>query len=237
MHSSLRPALVLFLSSAASAFAQSTTPAAAWTFDRLEKNAYPASTPSARPALVAGKVASTTGRAGNAVSFSETSPGQLSIPVDLLRLAKDGSFTLEFWVRPMGRGQSYGTCVDAGSVKGFVLRTNGRGAISLSAGGVWNVLAGEQPLLEQSWNHVALVHQGGGFTLYADGRKIGSAPAEPAGISSVLSVGSVNERIKLPDGGLDEAMVKVLVGDIDELKIHARALTAVEVASLAKPAR
>jgi hypothetical protein len=170
-------------------------------------------------------------------AFAESTVGEINIPVSLGTLARDGSFTLEFWLRPMGRAQPYGTCVDAGGARGFVIRTNNTGRLSFSSDRTWNVLASERPLDEQVWAHVALVHQGGVATRYLNGRALGTHNLDAGSLPPVLQLGSVTETVRLPEGGSREEMVKPFVGDIDEFRLHARALSAAEIATLARPTR
>ncbi len=234
LHPVLASALLL-LATASSALAQA--PVAHWSFDRLDRGVFPGSGPAARPASVSGKVEPTPGRAGQALSFADTPVGQVNIPLDLARVSPDGSFTLDFWLRPMGRAQPYGTCVDVGGARGFVIRTNNTGRLSFSSGGTWNVFASERPLDEQIWAHVALVHQGGKATLYLNGREIGSSDLDLTRLAPVVQLGSVTERVRLPEGGTRDEIAKPLIGDLDELRIHARALSAAEIATLARPTR
>lgn len=211
------------------------SPAMRWTFDRLDKGAFPGASPASRPALVEGKVEIDAGRGGGAAGFSEEPSGQILVPVELPRLSRDGDFTVAFWLCPGGRSSQYGTCLDAGANKGFVIRTNNRGALSLSGGGVWNVVSDAAPLPEGAWTHVALVHRAGQLRLYAGGRLVGKAPlADPTAIASVLRVGSVTERVKQPDGALIESRVKGFVGAIDDLQVFARALSEEEIARLSR---
>lgn len=211
------------------------SPVMRWSFDRLENGAFPGASSAARSAAVEGRVEVEAGRAGGSASFAEEPSGQVLVPVDLTALSRDGSFTVAFWACPGGRAAQYGTCLDAGANKGFVIRTNNRGALSLSAGGVWNVVADSAPLPEGAWTHVALVHRAGQLRLFAGGRLVGTAPlAAPTAIPAVLRMGSVTERMKQPDGALVESRVKGFVGALDELQIHARALSDEEVSRLAR---
>lgn len=211
------------------------SPVARWSFDRLVGNAFPCATPAARSAEVEGRVGADAGRAGGAAGFAEDPSGQVLVPVALAALSRDGSFTVAFWVHPGGRSAHYGTCLDAGANKGFVIRTNNRGALSLSAGGVWNVVADSAPLPEGAWTHVALVHRAGKLRLFAGGRLVGEAPlADLSAIPPLLRMGSVTERVKQPDGALVETRVKGLVGSLDELQVFPRALSDEEVARLAR---
>lgn len=231
-----RLALLFVLGASVPAFAQNApTPFAAWSFDKAENNVFAGSGAKPVAAQIRGKISSAPGRSGNCASFLADPAGQLVVPVDLVSLSKDHAFTVEFWLRLTARPASYGNCVDAGANKGFVIRINNGGRLSLSAAGQWNVLAADTPLVEQAWTHVALVHENGVLCLYANGREIGKiALPDASAIPAELRLGSATERAKQPDGSISESVVKSLAGDIDDLKIHARALTAAEIAKAAR---
>jgi len=212
----------------------STEPIARWSFDRAEKNEFPSTGRAGRPAEIIGAVKSITGVAGSAASFDDQPAGQLIIPFDLLPATK-GVFTVEFWLRVAGRPDPYGTCLDSGGAKGFVIRTNSAGRLGVSADGKWNALTTLSSLVEQTWVHVALTSDDTTLRFYVGGREAGMLTlSNPLRLAPTLQLGSVTERIKQPDESVIEGPVKQLIGDLDELKIYDRVLSPAEVASAAK---
>jgi Concanavalin A-like lectin/glucanases superfamily len=244
-----RSRLFLLLVLAAPAlFAQtspSPAPIAHWSFDKLEKDTYPGigkgAIPGAivGPAVITGKVAAAAkGWKGGAVSFDERTPGFVRAPMDLSLLAAKG-FTVEFWVRPTALTSLYGTCVDAGGNKGFVIRFNNKNCLSLSLGGVWNVMTTTERYTDPIWVHVALTFDTTTTRFYVNGVEVGNNPAlNAAALNNGLYLGAVEERTKTPEGIITIDTVKTLNGDLDELKIYALALSAADVAkaAAAKPA-
>ncbi|MBC8011768.1 MAG: LamG domain-containing protein, partial [Burkholderiales bacterium] len=190
-----------------------------------------------RPGRVFATVRATDGKVGGAASFQAEPSGQIVLPLDLSTL-KSGVFTISFWLRPQDRAAPYGTCVDAGGAKGFVIRVTSNDRLAFGAGGVWNAAATPETLLPGAWVHVAFSYDGARFRLYLSGAEVGShAPEIPPVFPAALQLGSVVERLQLPDGTKDDAMMKPLPGDLDELAVFDRVLTPAELAALAKSAR
>ncbi len=211
----------------------STEPIARWSFDRAEKNEFSSTGRAGRPAEIIGAVKSLTGVAGSAASFDAQPAGQLIIPFDLLPATK-GVFTVEFWLRVAGRPDPYGTCLDVGGSKGFVIRTNTAGRLGVSTDGKWNVITTLAPLVEQTWVHVALTSDDTTLYFYVDGKEAGVLTlSNPLRLAPNLQLGAVVERTKQPDGSIVEGTVKQLIGDLDELKIYDRVLSPAEIAAKA----
>lgn len=231
----MKKTLVTLLSLLPCSAVFASTPLAHWSFDRITDNTYAAASADAPAAQIAGTVTSAAGRTGEAASFAANPPGQLKIFYDLAALASQGAFTVEVWVRPTAKAANYGNCVDAGSQKGFVLRTNQTGRLSLSAGGTWNALHTSAAVPLNRWTHAAVVYADGQLSLFVAGQKVGQAPlANPAALGSTIAVGSVDERRKEADGSISTNTVKGFTGQIDDLKIHPRALSAEEIAAAAR---
>ncbi len=231
---SLIATVVLSAAPALAAPTVSAEPIACWSFDRAEKNAFSSTGRAGRPAGIIGAVKSVAGVADSAASFESQPAGQLVIPIDLIPATKS-VFTVEFWLRARGRSDSYGTCLDAGGSKGFVIRTNNTGRLSLSTDGKWNVITTLSPLVEQTWVHVALTSDDTTLRFYVDGRDAGMlAISNPLRLAPALQLGAVVERIKQPDGSVSEGAVKPLIGDLDELKLYDRVRSPGEIATAAK---
>jgi hypothetical protein len=217
-----------------------TPPIAHWSFDKIENNTFrgvgKGAIPGAiiGPAVVAGNVAATPkGWKGGAVSFIEKPPGLITVPMDLSLLAAKG-FTVEFWLRPTGITSLYGTCVDAGGSRGFSIRLNNKNCLSLSIGGNWNTITTTERYTDPTWVHVALTSDTKIARFYVGGVEVGTTPDFDIGkVAPAFQLGAVQERIKSADGSSTLETVKPLMGDLDELKVYAGALSAAEIAKAA----
>lgn len=214
-------------------------PIASWSFDKREGEIYRGvgkgilTRPGAvgEPGVISGNVTAVAdGKKNGAVSFAEQAPGFIRIPVDLSPIAAQG-FTIAFWLRPGGQTSSYGTCVDFGGSKGFVIRLNNADRLSLSLGSKWNVITTTERLVDPSWIHVALTFDGAVTRFYVGGVEVGSDPGmDVTKLDATLFLGAVEERVKSPDGSSNLATVKPLFGDLDEFEIYSQALSPAEIA-------
>ncbi len=217
-------------------------PIASWSFDKLEKNTYPGvgkgtfthAGAAAGAGVISGKVSAVTdGKKGGAASFTEEAPGYIRVPIDLTPLVH--GFTVAFWLRPVGLSSPYGTCVDVGSSKGFVVRLDSNNRLTLSLGGKWNAVMTTERLVDPIWTHVALTFDGTATRLYVGGVEVGEALGmDTSKLGSDLYLGAVDERVKAADGSTSLMTVKPLHGDLDELQVYALALTPAEIAKVAE---
>ncbi|MBC8038971.1 MAG: LamG domain-containing protein [Opitutaceae bacterium] len=224
------------------------TPIASWSFDKQEKNTYVGvgkgtftyAGAVVEAGVVSGRVVTVAnGKKGGAASFTEQPPGFIRVPIDLSLIAAKG-FSVSFWLRPVGLTSLYGTCVDFGSSKGFVIRLNSTNRLTLSLGGKWNVITTTERLVDPVWTHIALTFDGTLTRFYVGGFEVGNDPdMDITRLGSDLFLGAVEENVKSPDGSSVITTVKPLFGDLDELQIYAQALTPAEIAKAAgvKPAR
>ncbi len=151
-------------------------------------------------------------------------------------VARD-SFTISFWVRTSAqcRGNDndprwfLGDGLVDGEVSGVVndlgISMIGSGIISAGIGNPETFVNSPPGFNDGEWHHVALTrnHENGVVALYVDGIEAGSAKGGKQTLDRIdeLAVGRM-----LPGHG-------AFNGDLDELKIHDRALTAGEVAGAA----
>lgn len=119
----------------------------------------------------------------------------------------------------------------------MVLLNNSK-RLGFGAGGTWNALVSPCKLVHGAWGHVALTCDGSLFRLYLSGAEVRShAPEKQPVFSSALQLGAETERINLPDGSADEALVKPLPGDLDQIAVFDRVPSPDEIASIEKSAR
>lgn len=229
----LASSLPLLAPAGKGAIPQASTPAALWTLDTIQAESFAGTGPAAEPARILGDVRLVPGRIGMAAAFDDVAAGQVLVPAPTL---PGGStpFTLTFWVQNRGHRQLYGTCVNATGAKGFVIRFNPDNRLSLGAGGNWRALTSSSPLPTGIWTHVALSYDGMRFRLYVAGTEVGDfAPTTPPLLPDLLEIGSAMEKITLPDGIIDHALIKGLAGNIDHFEIHKRIIDPSEITALA----
>lgn len=115
------------------------------------------------------------------------------------------------------------TCPQAGFF--FGLDQSGVFGLHVSVGGQWLVCNSSIPLAKGAWHHIASVYrEHGGVEVYLDGKLSGQLAAQgrvPTATDVDLLIGRHNYGVSVFDG------------IIDEVKIHGRALSAVEIASAA----
>lgn len=78
------------------------------------------------------------------------------------------------------------------------------------------------------WHHIVAVGDGTSVTIYLDGR-----PAASGGTPIADTYGASNFPVNIGGGGVFDAADNWLTGDVDEIQIYQRALSAAEVAALA----
>lgn len=215
-------------------WAQSPAPVAHWSFDQPKGGGFVGAGPAAVPIFFSGTVESVPGRLGKAVGLIESPLGHLVLTSSYKFFPPKG-FTIEFWLNPLGKSSSYGTCFDLGSHRGVTVRLNPAGRISLSTAAKWNAITLSEPLVEQKWVHVAVTCTPDLATFYVGGVAVGQVPLlEPLKLDGDIQLGSVTETSKSADGVYTENRVKPLLGDLDELKIYDRVLTPAEIARAAR---
>jgi len=150
-----------------------------------------------------------------------------TIDVNTLITVSAGSISL--WLRPKGTAPTItsawlgGIVGDTGGYFGIV-----RGVIS-GEDRLWayNYSSDETKVgtnyIAGQWTHIVWVHDGGQLYLYKDGRLVGSVVS---GSTEVLT-----HKFRMGRTGTDPSY-KFFHGDIDDLRIYSRALTADEVSAL-----
>jgi hypothetical protein len=170
------------------------------------------------------------------LDFREEPLGHLLLPIDLGLVSKGGPFSVALWFRSGPPTREYTTIIDAGGHRGFTIRVGSRRRISASLDEKWNLMNDTNSILEGVWIHVAATFDGKTFRLYVEGKEIAAHEIEaPLRMAPHLQIGSIRERIRLPDGSGDDVLAKPTDGAIDDLKVYLRALSAAEIAAAASP--
>ena len=165
----------------------------------------------------------TTSKYGQALTFNGTN-ASVTIP-DANSLDLTTGMTLEAWVRPTALGSSYRTAImkeQPGSMA-YGLYANGSGTAEAPIGEVYingyRDAVGTAQLPLNTWTHLATTYNGNVLALYVNGVQAGQLVI--AG-SMVASTGA------LKIGG-NAIWGEWFQGEIDEVRIYNRALTATEI--------
>lgn len=186
----------------------------------------------ARHGTVAGSVSFVAGQIGNAVSLPGTSANHVDLPDGLLGSVND--LTIAVWVRPR-TDRVWSRIFDFGNstnVNMFLTPHASVGAVNaLRFAITMNGTGGEQRLdgavlATGTWTHVAVVLGSNGGTLYVNGAAVmtnSSLLMRPSMLGATTN-NWVGRSQYTADPYFD--------GEIDELRIYGRALTAAEVTGL-----
>jgi len=206
---------------------------AAWhRFDETSGTAASDATGHGRTAqLVGGASWSTDGRPGGAVALDGVD-GHVALAEDLL--AGASAYSLAAWVRLDGRPGAWSRIFDIGTgvtANMFLTPLSGDGTLryAITAGGA----GAEQridadPLPTDRWVHVAVTYGDGTAVLYVDGAEVGRNAAvtvEPRRFGNHIRAGYI---------GRSQYADPYLKGTVDDFRVHGRALSAAEVATLAQ---
>jgi hypothetical protein len=124
------------------------------------------------------------------------------------------TFTVAMWVYPVPSSDSYGTLFAEGANKGIWYRGGSRKIEFYPAS-----QASQTALTENQWHHVAVVCAAGNLTYYLDGVTDGTATGGIAFNADTMGDDPVSETFK---------------GQMDEVRVYNRSLSAAQVAALSK---
>ncbi|HDQ72985.1 MAG TPA: hypothetical protein ENN19_12955, partial [Chloroflexi bacterium] len=161
------------------------------------------------------------GYAGSAAQFDGVSN---TLQIDLVTQTAD-EVSLAAWVKWAGPNGGDQVIINNGEsdANGYSLRLDVTGQLQIANGGV-GIVQSSQQLTEDVWQHVAAVREAGVWKLYLDGVSIAvsgnPAPNAPAGQTTL---------------GSDSAGGRNFNGDLDEVLLYDRALTADQIHALAHP--
>ncbi|OGQ92310.1 MAG: hypothetical protein A2284_16910 [Deltaproteobacteria bacterium RIFOXYA12_FULL_61_11] len=137
------------------------------------------------------------------------------------------ALTVEVWLRPRLLRGMQAVLTKNGPLLLTLVENRLQGAIYTEDRG-WVYVTGERPLVEGVWQHVALVYDGSAITLYLDGQADLSI-----GQSGELASNGCTQVGRGNDGNCHGGPGQYYQGDLDELRIFRRALSASEVRALA----
>ncbi|XUL93232.1 beta-L-arabinofuranosidase domain-containing protein [Streptomyces galilaeus] len=207
---------------------------AAWhRFDETSGTAASDATGNGRTAqLVGGAAWLTDGRLGGAVTLDGVD-GHVALAEDLL--AGASAYSLATWVRLDGRPGAWSRIFDLGTgvtANMFLTPLSGDGTLryAITAGGAGaEQRIDAEPLPTDRWVHVAVAYGEGTAVLYVDGAEAGRNAAvtvEPRRFGNHVRAGYV---------GRSQYADPYLKGAVDDFRVYGRALSAAEVATLARP--
>lgn len=184
--------------------------------------------PAGGAAALVGGATFVAGRAGNALRLDGTS-GHAKLPSGLL--ANVGDFTVATWVN-LAAATQWSRIFDFGSGTGSYMfltpRSSAGGirfAITTGGAGAEQIINTSTPLATGAWKHVAVTVTGSTGILYVDG-------AEAARATITLRPSSLGTTSANFIGRSQYTNDPFLNGQIDQLRIYSRALTATEVRAL-----
>jgi len=184
--------------------------------------------PGGGPAALIGGASFAAGRKANAVKLDGSS-GYARLPSGLLGNVRD--FTVAVWVNLVANTQ-WSRIFDFGSGTGsylFLTPRSGAGglrfAITTGGAGAEQQINTATPLATGAWKHVAVTATGGTGILYVDGAEVGRS-------AITLTPSSLGATAGTFIGKSQYANDPLLNGQIDELRIYSRALSATEVRAL-----
>jgi len=183
----------------------------------------------AQNAIASGGATQIPGRVGDAFSFP-ISTALLEVP-NPSNLTPQTALTFEAWVRPRSTPTGYNRIFSkqldgSGPDSAYILGIGGMGGIYFSlfkSPTIQTYIDGANPLTVNAWNHIAGTWDGLAMRCYLNGvQQIEALQFTPPYQSST-------QPVRIGSGGTSAFRFD---GDIDELTIYDRALTATEVAAI-----
>jgi hypothetical protein len=141
-----------------------------------------------------------------------------------------GAFTLEYWVRPVGRTNELGTVVWATRV-GIVGQNDAieYGFIDWNTIQIWTPGGGaldtDYPFADGEWHHIATIASGTNIQNFFDGRLVGTGGGRTA------NYGTSSYNVHIGGGGVFDVSGNFFTGQIDEVAIFNKAIPAARIAA------
>ena len=208
-------------------------PYACWRLDETSGATAADSSGNGRPGTLINAPAWTTGRLDNGLALTAASSQHLTLPAGIVSPLND--FTLSLWVK-MTSVSNWARLVDFGTgTTNYLFITPKASTTGFMRFAIRTAAVAEQVIDSSvvpatgSWAHVAVTLSGSTGTLYLNGVAVGTNPA------MTLTPASLGSTTQNYFGRSQFAADPYLNGTLDEIRIHARALTAAEIALLAAP--
>jgi chitodextrinase len=171
---------------------------------------------------LSGPIWNPAGRYGSALTFDGVNDWVTIADAPTLDLS--GGLTLEAWVRPNG-GPSWRTVLlkESSSTLAYALYASATGGTPMGivfTGGVQQKLSGTAALPATTWSHLALTYDGATMRLYVNGVQRSSKAVTGA---------MPNSSGPLRIGGNSVWTSEWFKGELDELRVYNRALSAAEI--------
>ncbi|MCW5909770.1 MAG: immunoglobulin domain-containing protein [Cyclobacteriaceae bacterium] len=183
----------------------------------FDGNAIDAGPNSFNGSIVGGVTATTDhyGTGSSAMNFNGSNSG---IDVgDYPALRMYSSFSISVWIKPASLGNNYTIVTKYFNNESYKLRINTSGQVVIDANNV-SVIGTAQALTANQWSHIVATVTSGQWRIYKDNVLIGSSSA---GVTLTDSFGPFQIG---KDGGSQR-----FPGDMDELRVYNRVLSAAEV--------
>ena len=169
----------------------------------------------------------TLGIAGSLQGNSDTAAsfdGNSSSVTTTASLDRFAAFSLTGWIRRTGAQLDRTGLFGQNDLIEFGFIDNGTLEAYVSA--VGNSIDVASTVVDEAWAFVVLTGDGSTVRLYVDGREVGNLPV------NVKSYGTSAFKVNIGGGGLFDATKNFFLGDIDEVALHNRAISAPEVCAL-----
>lgn len=172
---------------------------------------------------------------GNALSFSlaQATNDFISVPSSS-SLSVAGPFTVAAWVKPSAPNGTTQQCIvekwDAGPANGYFLRLNASNYLAFnvfSGTTSYGIDSSPRAIPGGMWTHVAGVYDGTGLTMYHNDSG-GNGEPDPTALSPATAPTAGTTTLQI---GKDYG-ANAFGGNIDEVRLYDRALSAAEIAIL-----
>lgn len=176
----------------------------------------------ANTGTISGATRTAAGRVGGALTFDGVNDS-VTIP-DATSLDLTGSFTLSAWLRPSTVSGWRTVILKEGGPTGLAYGLHGstnsnRPGGYASIGGADRELNATAPLVANAWRHLALTYDGATMRIYIDGALVGTR-------SQTGTVTTTTGTLRI---GGNSVWGEWFAGQIDEVRVYNRALTAAEI--------